>query len=241
MLRKPEFPIHPEAHNRSDTDCDVLSGMQLQDCFAAQDLSGLLSYPGGEGMGSHHSNNTIEGVASRSYMYADTTIEARDIAPGRIIMSPKGIDDPSVVDGENPFYRNVCILLSDYQDRWKELSRVLGVDGDDIENVFSRVHTLCSIEEDFNREMDEVSLAIGGTRYMDPPDGGTPTLGEQVSRMAEEIKAKDSLYEALHQLTNAAEYLINRVVETKGVRCVDDTEAAIKLARHALQRDYNNG
>lgn len=44
------------------------------------------------------------------------------------------------------------------------------------------------------------------------------------------------LYEALHQLTNASEYLINRVVETKGVRCVDDTEAAIKLARAALQR-----
>jgi hypothetical protein len=50
------------------------------------------------------------------------------------------------------------------------------------------------------------------------------------------METKESLYEALHQLTNAAEYLINRVVETKGVRCVDDTEAAIKLAHAALQR-----
>jgi hypothetical protein len=79
MLRKPAFPVHPTAHNvRSDAELDVLSGMQLRDYFAAHALSGLLSYPGGEGMGSHHSNNTIDGVASRSYMYADAMIRARD-------------------------------------------------------------------------------------------------------------------------------------------------------------------
>jgi len=33
------------------------------------------------------------------------------------------------------------------------------------------------------RETDEVAAAIGGTDYMDPPDGGAPSLGEQVSRM----------------------------------------------------------
>ena len=49
------------------------------------------------------------------------------------------------------------------------------------------------------------------------------------------------LYDALNQLANASEYFVNRVVETKGVRCVDDTEAAIKLARAALQRAEGEG
>jgi hypothetical protein len=114
-------------------------------------------------------------------------------------MSPNGGDDTSMVDGEHPFYRTVCILLDEHQDRWKELSGVLGVDDVDVDDVFSRVHTLCSIEEDFDREMNEVAMAIGSTRYMDPPDGGSPSLGEQVSRMASEL---DNLKDALRSISN---------------------------------------
>ncbi len=35
-------------------------------------------------------------------------------------------------------------------------------------------------------ELDAISAAIGTTVYMDPPDGGSPTLAEQVARMAKD-------------------------------------------------------
>jgi hypothetical protein len=36
-------------------------------------------------------------------------------------------------------------------------------------------------------QLDEVSSAIGSVRWMDPPDGGSVSLGEQVSRMRAEL------------------------------------------------------
>lgn len=36
-------------------------------------------------------------------------------------------------------------------------------------------------------ELDEVAKAIGTDRYLDLPDGGSPSLATQVSRMAAEV------------------------------------------------------
>lgn len=36
-----------------------------------------------------------------------------------------------------------------------------------------------------------ISVAIGTTRFMDPPDGGSPTLAEQVQRMREALTAAE--------------------------------------------------
>lgn len=49
-------------------------GMTLRDYFAAKAMQGMLAYPGGEGFGSHHSNNTFEGVASLACAYADALL-----------------------------------------------------------------------------------------------------------------------------------------------------------------------
>lgn len=49
---------------------------------------------------------------------------------------------------------------------------------------------LMSIERDAAREqLDAVSEAISTNRYMDPPDGGSVTLAEQVRRMSAEAEA----------------------------------------------------
>ena len=55
----------------------TLPGMTLRDYFAAAALTGILSYPGGEGNGSAYTNNTPAGVAESAYCYADAMIAAR--------------------------------------------------------------------------------------------------------------------------------------------------------------------
>jgi hypothetical protein len=91
-------------------------------------------------------------------------------------------------------YRAMSVIFAEAQGQWKELARVLGVDGDNIDQMFSRAHTLSSIEEDFDREMQEVATAIGSVKYMDPPDGGSPSLADQVGSMRKRI---DDLEDAL--------------------------------------------
>ena len=53
------------------------SGMTLRDYFAAKAMQGMLAYPGCDTRGSHHNNNTSQGVASMAYDYADAMLEAR--------------------------------------------------------------------------------------------------------------------------------------------------------------------
>jgi hypothetical protein len=53
------------------------SGMDLRDYFAAKAMTGMLAYPGCEMRGSHHNNNTPDGVAEMAYEYADAMIRAR--------------------------------------------------------------------------------------------------------------------------------------------------------------------
>lgn len=56
-------------------------------------------------------------------------------------------------------------------------------------------------------------------------------------RMDNLIKARAAFaaeHEALRELKRCAIYLMNRVVETKGVKCMDDTHEAVKAAFEAL-------
>lgn len=46
-------------------------------------------------------------------------------------------------------------------------------------------------------ELDAISAAIGTIIYMDPPDGGSPTLAEQITRMAKDA----ARYRWLHDHT----------------------------------------
>lgn len=70
----PAFPVHPESHNRSDAEYNVLSGMTLRDWFAGQALAGLLA--------DTEVNSTFLNVAARCYTMADAMIESRS-AHGR--------------------------------------------------------------------------------------------------------------------------------------------------------------
>ncbi|MCA8502192.1 hypothetical protein LGN13_10850 [Burkholderia multivorans] len=52
-------------------------GMTLRDYFAAKAMAGMLAYPGCESRGSHHNNNTPDGVAAMAYEYANAMLRAR--------------------------------------------------------------------------------------------------------------------------------------------------------------------
>ncbi|MFA8336363.1 hypothetical protein [Burkholderia cenocepacia] len=68
----PAFPfVEPS------TECNVANGMTLRDYFAAKAMAGMLAYPGCESRGSHHNNNTPDGVATMAYEYADSMLRAR--------------------------------------------------------------------------------------------------------------------------------------------------------------------
>jgi hypothetical protein len=53
------------------------AGMTLRDYFAAKAMQGMLAYPGDDSRGSHHNNNTPDGVASMAYSYAGAMLAER--------------------------------------------------------------------------------------------------------------------------------------------------------------------
>jgi len=70
----PAFP--PNAGWRdNDHEC---RGLTVRDYFAAKAMQGMLAYPGCDSRGSHHNNNTPQGVASMAYAYADAMIAEHD-------------------------------------------------------------------------------------------------------------------------------------------------------------------
>jgi hypothetical protein len=74
------FPVIVSLNNSSTgvvTSVYTYDGMTLRDYFAAKALSGLLSYPGGEGNGSFISNCDKDGVADVAYTYADAMLKRR--------------------------------------------------------------------------------------------------------------------------------------------------------------------
>lgn len=66
----PAFPL-------GNTPEEWMNGMTLRDYFAAKAMQGMLAYPGCEQRGSHHNNNTAEGVAAMAYDYADAMLAMR--------------------------------------------------------------------------------------------------------------------------------------------------------------------
>lgn len=54
----------------------------MRDYFAAGAMQGMLAYPGCDRRGSHHNNNSPEGVAAMAYDYADAMLKAREVGHG---------------------------------------------------------------------------------------------------------------------------------------------------------------
>ncbi len=63
----PAFPVHPEAHNRSDAECSVLSGMTLRDWFAWQALLSMR----------YNGATQYKDDAESCYKMADAMLKAR--------------------------------------------------------------------------------------------------------------------------------------------------------------------
>lgn len=63
-------------------------------------------------------------------------------------------------------------------------------------------------------ELDHVSASIGSQRWMDPPDGGSVSLGEQVNRMRADLETAEArLSEAVEVLKPFGEYLASMPVD----------------------------
>ena len=60
------------------------------------------------------------------------------------------------------------------------------IDTDDHEQILADPKATTDELHSIIAELQAVSTAIGTTVYMDPPDGGSPTLAEQVARMAKD-------------------------------------------------------
>ncbi len=60
-----------------------------------------------------------------------------------------------------------------------------------------------SAEESLRRQIDAVAAALPGTDYMDPPDGGSPSLAEQVARMRADLATERQARMALQEQMNA--------------------------------------
>ena len=56
----------------------LVADLEMRDYFAAKAMQGMLAYPGCDSRGSHHNNNTPQGVASMAYAYADAMLSERD-------------------------------------------------------------------------------------------------------------------------------------------------------------------
>lgn len=76
----PAFPCDPFIASKPGNETvakRLAEGMSLRDYFAAKAMQGMLAYPGCESRGSHHNNNTTDGVAEMAYDYADAMLRAR--------------------------------------------------------------------------------------------------------------------------------------------------------------------
>lgn len=89
-------------------------------------------------------------------------------------------------------------------------------------------------------EVSGVSAAIGTTRFMDPPDGGSVTLSEQVARMRQAIDAAEGRLstikaETIEQCANVAEEMPNMIAigpkHVRGLRGSDVATTIRKLAQ----------
>lgn len=56
----------------------------------------------------------------------------------------------------------------------------------------SAISRLVKERDEARKEVDVVSAAIGSPRFMDPPDGGSVTLAEQVGRMRETLESAEA-------------------------------------------------
>lgn len=82
-------------------------------------------------------------------------------------------------------------------------------------------------------ELDEVSVAIGTVRFMDPPDGGSVTLAEQVARMHEALNAAEAKLKIATEALEAAEDKHLRGLFNMAVEEIDRVH---ELRRQALAR-----
>lgn len=47
-------------------------------------------------------------------------------------------------------------------------------------------------QSDAEQELSDIAVAIGSTRFMDPPDGGNVSLAEQVTRMRKALEKAEA-------------------------------------------------
>lgn len=113
--------------------------------------------------------------------------------------------------------RIFTIFGNPYSD--EEIMRVLRADG--VAQLAADLRTSDDIIDAQSRELVEVSEAIGTDAYLDPPDGGSVSLGEQVRRMREELVGLlQRVYDADQAARHEKPYNVSKLM--------DDIEMVLK-------------
>ena len=91
--------------------------------------------------------------------------------------------------------KNIAATVAEQDRRIAELEARLNCQQPP-ENAFDQIHNAAVSAKvaglnrriaELEAELSSIVNAIPGVRYLDPPDGGSVTVSEQVSRMAEEV------------------------------------------------------
>ena len=98
-------------------------------------------------------------------------------------------------------------------------------------------------------EVSGVSAAIGTTRFMDPPDGGSVTLSEQVARLRQALDAAEGRLSTIRSETieRCAKVVTATVTGiewqrfiTNGVVCMDSKSNDLFLGKSDIERLLND-
>ena len=95
----------------------------------------------------------------------------------------------------------------------------------------AEVDQLAMYLEDRDSELAAVSAAIGTTEFMDPPDGGSPTLAEQVGRMRAELAALRAENERLKATLNTlgTRWALPKAAERNTAEPATDTAPVVEV------------
>jgi len=129
-----------------------------------------------------------------------------------------------------------------FQETRAVIAELLASKDAEIEQWKSQERVAFEHQQKAESELAAVSAAIGTTEFMDPPDGGSPTLAEQVGRMRAELAALRAENERLKaDNLKHLEELFDRIsamdeiakgVHGQGPNWFDECQRRIDLARN---------
>lgn len=147
---------------------------------------------------------------------------------GQVAVAVRGPEEPKSRHGFSDLPSRVKTVVAE-RDQLKAENEALrkGWYSDDGDNIRFWPEEM----EALRREVDECAATLPGVTYMDPPDGGSPTIAEQLSRMAKDAERYRFMRELLrpsdweyvsHQIPAVVDEEIDALMEAYRDEAGDD-------------------